>query len=257
MIHLLMLLVTAFTVPAPSTETGFLQRKVTLGNNEYCYQVFVPKRYAPKQEWPVLLFLHGAGERGNDCAMQTGTGLGPALRRQMETFPGLVVLPQCHWGEVWFADMEQQALQALEQTIAEFHGDRSRVYLTGLSMGGYGTFYIASRNPGKFAALVPICGGVVPPRTFPFPPHVIAQVPKDKPYDTIAQKIGKTPVWIFHGSADRTIPVTESRNMVAALRALSGNVKYTEYEGVAHNSWDRAYAEEDLWRWLFAQRLRK
>ncbi|MEK7728184.1 MAG: alpha/beta hydrolase-fold protein, partial [candidate division KSB1 bacterium] len=162
-----------------SPATGFLQRQVTLHNNEYCYQIFVPKNFTPKQKWPVLLFLHGAGERGSDCSAQTEIGLGPLLAQQRDTFPAIVVMPQCRPREVWFGEMEQYALLALEQTLAEFNGDRSRVYLTGLSMGGYGTFYLAARNPNKFAALLPICGGVVPPRTFPFPPHVAAQIPQD------------------------------------------------------------------------------
>ncbi len=258
MIYLILLpLLVALSSSPQSSATGFLKRKVSIDNTEYCYQVFVPQDYSPKKSWPVLLFLHGAGERGSDCSAQTEIGLGPALRRELKNFPGVVVMPQCLPGEFWHGEMEQQALQALEQTLKEFHGDRARVYLTGLSMGGYGTFYFAARHPGKFAALAPICGGVVPPRTFPFPPNVAEQIPKDKPYETIAKLIGKTPVWIFHGSADRTIPVSESRNMSAALRAIGGAVKYTEYEGVEHNSWDRAYAEKELWTWLFAQKLHK
>lgn len=237
--------------------TGFLQRKVTLNRNEYCYQVFLPKNFTPKQKWPVILFLHGAGERGEDCEAQTEVGLGALLQQQRETFPCIVVLPQCRTREVWFGAMEQYALQALEQSLAEFNGDRTRVYLTGLSMGGYGTFYFAARNPNKFAALMPICGGVVPPPRFPFPPKAQEQLPREKPYETIAKQIGKTPVWAFHGDADPTIPASESRSMAAALRALGGNVKYTEYQGVEHNSWDRAYAEKEWLPWMLAQKLVK
>jgi len=253
---MIMFIMMALLSPQSSIATSFLQRKATIAKKEYCYQVFVPKNFTPKQKWPVLLFLHGAGERGGDCSAQTEVGLGPLLQQQRNTFPGIVVLPQCRPREVWLGEMERYALQALEQTVVEFNGDRSRLYLTGLSMGGYGTFYIAARNPNKFAALMPICGGVVPPPTFPFPQHVAQHVPHDKPYETIAKQLGKTPVWIFHGDADRTIPVTESRNMAAALRALGGNVKYTEYAGVGHNSWDRAYAEKDWLPWMLAQRLR-
>lgn len=257
MVYFMLLpLLLAFNPLLQSTPTGFIQRKVVLRENEYCYQVFVPKNFNAKQKWPVLLFLHGAGERGSDCSAQTEVGLGRAIRQQMDTFPFVVVMPQCRWRNVWHGEMEQQALQALEQTLVEFNGDRKRIYLTGLSMGGYGAFYFAANHPQKFAALVTICGGVVPPRTFPFPPEAAAQIPKEKPYETIARKIGKTPAWIFHGSADRTIPVTESRNMAEALRARGNNVKYTEYEGVEHNSWDRAYAEKELFPWLLAQELK-
>lgn len=257
MINFIMLpFIMAFNAQTQSPATGFLQRKVVLNEREYCYQVFIPKNYSAQQKWPMLLFLHGAGERGNDCNAHTLVGLGKIVRQQSATFPFIVVMPQCRRGQVWHGEMEQQALQALEQTVVEFNGDRNRIYLTGLSMGGYGAFYFAANHPEKFAALVAICGGVVPPRTFPFPPQAAAQIPQDQPYETIARKIRKTPVWIFHGSADRTIPVTESRNMAAALRALGGNVKYTEYEGVEHNSWDRAYAEKELFPWLLGQKLK-
>ena len=248
--------IAAIASPHSSPTTGFIQRHVTLAKNEYCYQVFVPKNFSAQKKWPVILFLHGAGERGDDCNAPTEIGLGPVLRKQSASFPSIVVMPQCRSREIWFGEMEQYALQALDQTIVEFNGDRERVYLTGLSMGGYGTYYLAAHHPKKFAALMPICGGVVPPRNFPFPPHVAEQVPRDKPYETIAKKIGKTPVWIFHGEADPTIPVSESRSMAAALRGLGGVVKYTEYAGVEHNSWDRAYAEPEWLNWLLAQRLK-
>jgi predicted peptidase len=153
--------------------------------------------------------------------------------------------------------METQALKALEQSLKEFNGDAQRVYLTGISMGGYGSWHLAARHPQKFAAIAPICGGVVPPPTFPFPQAAAAHVPTEKPYETIAQQIGKTPVWIFHGDADPVIPVEESRQMAAALEKFGGAVKYTEYEGVNHNSWDRAYAEPEFVAWLLSHWLEK
>jgi predicted peptidase len=238
-------------------QTGFLNRAVTLNNTTYRYQVYVPADFSPKKKWPVILFLHGAGERGDDGIVQTQVGLGAAIRRSAERFPCIVVLPQCRDHQVWFGEMETLALQTLEQSIKEFNGDLQQIYLTGLSMGGYGTFYLASRHPQKFAAVAPICGGVVPPPTFPFPPDAAAHIPAEQPYATIAKKIGSTPVWIFHGDADNVIPVTESRQMAEALRALGRNVKYTEYAGVAHNSWDKAYAQPDFMPWLFSHRLEK
>jgi predicted peptidase len=239
---------------ARKIETGFLKRNVTIGTVTYYYQVYVPPDYTPKKKRPVILFLHGAGERGEDGELQTQVGIGPAIRRGTTHFPCIVVFPQCWRGAVWAGEMEKQAL---EQTIKEFNGDRQRVYLTGLSMGGYGTWYFASRYPDKFAAIAPICGGVVPPARFPFPPEAAAQIPTEKPYETIARKIGKTPVWIFHGDADQSIPVSESRQMHEALQALGGTVKYTEYPGVGHNSWDKAYGETEVVSWLLSQRLKK
>jgi predicted peptidase len=146
--------------------------------------------------------------------------------------------------------MEELVFGALEKSIDEFNGDRTRLYLTGLSMGGYGTFYFAAKYSNKFAALVPICGGVVPPREL----RQAGAESFRKRYLEAAQKIGKTPTWIFHGADDYRVPVTESREMLKALQEIGGRVKYTEYEGVGHNSWDRAYAEPDLMPWLLSQR---
>ncbi len=242
---------------AQKVEAGFIKRDIKVAGERYCYQIFVPPHYTPDEKWPVILFLHGAGERGTDCEHQTQIGLGPVMRQELETFPAVVVFPQCRPDSVWIGHMEELALKALDKTIKEFQGDPSRIYLTGLSMGGYGTWYLASRYPKKFAAIAPVCGGIMPPAGRIFPRNAMALIPRDKPYETIAKKIGKTPVWIFHGSADPVILVTESREMNAALKALGGNVKYTEYPGVSHNSWDKAYAEPEFVRWLLSHRLEK
>lgn len=240
---------------AQEMKTGFLKREIKIKSQSYCYQIFVPQKFSAAQKWPVILFLHGAGERGADCEHQTQVGLAPAIRKQIETFPAVVVFPQCRRDSVWIGDMEELALKALDTTVKEFNGDLSRIYLTGISMGGYGTWYLAAHYPQKFAALAPVCGGIIPPPGRLFPRNALALIPKDKPYETIAQKIDKTPVWLFHGDADASVPVSESRKMNAALQALGGNVKYTEYPGVQHNSWDNAYAEPELFSWLLAQRL--
>ena len=161
-------------------------------------------------------------------------------------------------GHEWYGEMELQALAALEQTIREFHGDRRRVYLTGVSMGGAGTWYIA-RRPRKFAALVPVCGEVARRSDDPFPsdppPDIARIIGAPDPYGAMAQAIGKTPVWAFHGSADDVIPVTESRLMVAALQRIGGNVRYTEYPNAGHDVWHLAYGNAELLRWLLKQKL--
>ena len=235
---------------AKKPETGFLDRTVTLAGTVYKYQVFVPDNWTSKKKWPVILFLHGAGERGDDGLVQTEVGIGKALRVDRTRFPAVIVIPQCR-KEIWWAQspMDDLAMKTLDAVTLEFHGDPQRTYLTGLSMGGYGTWHLAGKYPGRFAAIVPICGGILMPQ-------ISREQPPDdtQPYTDAANKIGnKTPVWIFHGGADDTVPVRESQRMAAAMKALGGEVRYTEYPGVGHNSWDNAYAEPDLMTWMLSK----
>jgi predicted peptidase len=233
-------------------ETGFLDRSLTLGNTKYKYQVFVPDNWTPNKKWPVILFLHGVGERGDDGLAQTDIGMGSAIRVDRNRFPAIVVLPQCRKNTWWIdSPMDDVAMAALAQAQKEFQGDPRHVYLTGLSMGGYGTWHLAAKYPGRFAALVPICGGILRPE------EARVHSPQEKkPYADAARKIGgNTPVWIFHGAFDDTVPVTESRRMAEAMKALGGEVRYTEYPGVGHNSWDKAYAEPELFTWLLSKTL--
>jgi len=241
--------------------TGFLDRQTTIDGTSYKYQVFVPKDWmpkdwTPKKIWPVILFLHGAGERGDDGLIQTEVGIGTAIRRYRSRFPAIVVFPQCRNDVSWSGllgpnhGMEDLALKTLEEATKEFHGDPQRTYLTGISMGGYGSFHLAAKYPRKFAAFIPICGGILSPD----PGH--PQTSEDnEPYVNAAQKIGAVPVWIFHGEDDPTIPVTESRRMFAAMKALGSDALFTEYPGVGHDSWLNAYAEPDLMPWLLSKRL--
>jgi predicted peptidase len=152
--------------------------------------------------------------------------------------------------------MQELALKTLKQATSEFHGDPARLYLTGLSMGGYGSWAIARNNPGMFAAIGVICGGVRRPPNVPVPPNVQPEDPGVDPYEAVAEKVGKTPVWVFHGGADPIVPVGESRKMVEAIKAAGGEVRYTEYDGVGHNSWDKAFAEPDFFKWLLDKKNR-
>jgi predicted peptidase len=253
----LVILLTAPAASARKPETGFLNRVVTVQGDTYRYQVYVPADYESHKKWPVILFLHGAGERGDDGLLQTDIGLGHAIREHAANFPFIVVMPQCRKEKAWTqADMQAQALAALDQSFKEFHGDRERVYLTGLSMGGYGTWDLAVRYPKRFAAYIVICGGIRGPERWPeLHSSLIDDHRISDPYAETARRIGKTPVWIFHGADDPTIPVEESRKMADALRAAGGNVQYTEYPGVGHQSWLKAYAEPDLVPWLLKQKL--
>ncbi|HJZ68872.1 MAG TPA: alpha/beta hydrolase-fold protein [Blastocatellia bacterium] len=233
----------------------FQARVTKVGASEYHFRVFTPNGWSRKKKWPVILFLHGAGERGDDNLAQIRVGIGSAITRQQTSFPFVVVLPQCPKGRWWTEpEMQSLALKALDEAAKEFKGDSKRTYLTGLSMGGYGSWVIAASNPKRFAALAVVCGGVRPPPRLNLPDSARPPEPSADPYGAIAAKIGKTPVWVFHGSADPAVPVTESRKMVEALKAIGGNVRYNEYEGVGHNSWDKAYAEPELFPWLLSLR---
>jgi predicted peptidase len=242
--------------PPARIETGFLDRAVTVDGQSYRYQVYVPGQWRSDRRWPVVLFLHGVGERGDDGQFQTDVGLPSAIRRFRARFPAVVVMPQCR-SDAWWSQpaMQAQAMSALEDAIVEWNGDRRRVYLTGLSMGGYGTWAMAAAYPGRFAALVPVCGGIsrrtVPAAAkVPFPGEGTAD-----PFATVAQAVGKTPVWVFHGAKDNAVDPNESRRMVETIKALGGDVRYTEYPDVGHGAWVPAYADPELATWLFAQAL--
>ena len=239
-------------------ETGFLDRKVSVSGTSYRYQVYVPADFRSKKSWPIILFLHGAGERGSDGLRQTDVGIGHAIRLDASRFPFIVVLPQCGKGKIWGeSDMQALALATLDAAIKEFHCDRKHVYLTGISMGGFGTWELAARNPGRFAALVPICSGVQPQKDWPQLRVTLIDDPKiTDPFAEVARRIGKTPVWMFHGDADPSVPVEQSRRMAEVLKAAGADFKYNEYPGVDHNSWDKAYAEPDLVPWLLSKSLR-
>ena len=251
----LLLLLLAAPVSAQRVETGFLDRTVTVAGQSYRYQVYVPADYPTKAGWPVIVFLHGAGERGTDGLLQTTVGLGPAIRREPRRFPAIVVFPQAPPDSQWVGAPAEMALAALRQTLSEFHVEPKRVYLTGLSMGGHGAWYLAYRHPELFAAVAPICGWVQDvPQFRGSVPVVPAESGAAVP--ALARRLAKTPIWIFHGEMDAVVPVTGSREPAGALKALSTDVRYTEYLGLNHNSWDAVYASDEFTQWLFAQKRR-
>jgi len=250
-------------VPLPAyakkQETGFLDRTITIQAVEYRYQVFVPEDWTPRRKWPVILALHGAGERGSDGLLQTDVGIGTAIRSNRSPFEAIVVMPQCAKNLWWLLPpMDELAMKALAEATREFHGDTHRIYLTGLSMGGYGAWHLAQKYHGTFAALVVICGGIRPPaHAQKTTPDLVKVTPPDSPrsYLDAAQRVGKVPVWIFHGADDDIVPVTESQRMNDAMKQNGGEVHYTEYPGVGHPCWNKAYDEPKLFPWLFSKSL--
>lgn len=216
------------------------------------YRLLVPKGYDPKDEkkqYPLVLFLHGAGERGTDNAAQLKWG-GALLAGDVQAKePCFVVAPQCppnkQWvntpwakgsydqGKVPISDELKMALAAVDQVHKEFHVDPDRVYVMGLSMGGFGTWDAIMRDPKQFAAAVPICGGGDPSK---------------------AEAVKGVAVWAFHGGADNVVPPQGSRDMTDAMKKAGGGPKYTEFPGVGHGSWANAWNEPELLDWLFAQK---
>ena len=246
--------VTATELVAQRTETGFLDRSVTIDGHAYRYQVYVPATYASStQRFPVILFLHGAGERGSDGLVQTNVGLAAAIRRDQSRYPAIVVMPQVPTDSLWIGVPAQVAMMALDQTLKDFRTDPDRVYLTGLSMGGNGTWNLAYRYRERWAAIAPVCGFVTPIRQLSASKFIVPPDSGDA-FAALARRIGKLPTWIFHGEVDPAVNVIESRKAAEALRAAGGDVHYTEFLGAGHNVWDETYASPQFQEWLFAQR---
>ena len=222
----------------------FLARSVTIDGVAHKYQVWVPAAYDRARKWPAILFLHGSGERGTDGEKQITVGLGRALRDGKVDAPAIVVFPQCPEGNRWVTS-SNIAIAALDATERDFSIDRHRVALTGMSMGGAGAWVLAARYPKRWSALAPVCGYVHKPPALPD-----AETLTEDTYEAFAKRLPRIPIWIFHGSDDPVVPVTESREMAAALGARAG---YTEFAHTGHNAWDPAYTETHLVSWLIDQ----
>jgi predicted peptidase len=254
-LHLALAMLALFTslagASAQGRETGFLDRSITFQGLTRRYQVYLPLDYTPDRRWPVILFLHGAGERGSDGLRPTATGLAQAIRANRAQFPVLVVFPQvAHPDSFWAGADEAMALAVLDTAVAEFSGDADRLYVTGLSMGGFGTWRIAAEHPDRFAAIVPIAAGLLDPPPAGSPPA------SADPYGDVATRLRHVPAWVFHGERD-SLSVRDARAYVEALRRLGAEVRYTEYAGGGHDAWIEAYADAALWEWLFAQKRRR
>jgi poly(3-hydroxybutyrate) depolymerase len=255
MAHSLALAVAVLALALPAhadhhQDTGFLNRRITVSGISYKYQVYLPEQWSPKRAWPIILFLHGSGERGSDGTDQTQIGLPAAIRSHPDRWPFVVVMPQVpynhrHWTD---PDMMTVAMKALDTEVHEFRGDPQRTYLTGLSLGGYGTWEIAKNYPHRFSAIVPVCGGV-------FWSYSPQRWHEPGLAETYAHAVGRTPIWIFHGADDPVVSPRQSVLMYEALSLAGGNVRFWEYAGWKHNVWDKAYAEPELPRWLLAHRL--
>ena len=235
----------------PPPVTGFLNKQVEGSAGALPYVLYVPRGYDPQQHWPLIVFLHGAGERGNDGLVQSAVGLGAAIRKNPDRFPALVLMPQCPKDRYWDAAVLQGVEQAMAETRRDYAVDEKRIYLTGLSMGGYGTWTWGAEMHETFAALMPICGGGRPEDM-----GRLAGESKDGgflPFEDRVKRLAKLPIFAFHGADDQVVLPERTREMVEKVNAAGGSVRYQEFENTAHNSWDQAYGSEEAIAWLFAQ----
>lgn len=221
---LLLPLAVAADDPQEAREFSFV-RETTLN-----YLIARPDGYEEQESWPLVIFLHGAGERGANLELVKTHGP-PKLVKQGRELPFVLVSPQCPKDDWWDARDLLLLLDEIEKTERI---DPDRIYATGLSMGGYGTWSLAAMAPDRFAAIAPVCGGGIP---------------------YLASKNPKLPVWMFHGTADFVVPFALSEMMADAIRRRGGEPKFTIYEGVGHDSWTEAYNTDELYEWLLSKRL--
>lgn len=213
------------------------------------YRIHIPENPDPNKKYPLILFLHGAGERGNDNTKQLKHGAKQLLDYSIKSNnPAIIIAPQCPKNQQWVntpwsapshtmpaqpSTPMQLTIQLLQDQIKNLPVDPQRIYITGISMGGFATWDLIQRHPSLFAAAIPICGGG----------------------DTAkAGKLTHLPIWAFHGDKDTTVLTSRSRDMITAIKKADGTPTYTEYPGVAHNSWTRTYKNQQVLKWLFSQK---
>lgn len=196
------------------------------------YLIYLPDNFnESKEKFPIVMFLHGSGERGEDVNKVKVNGP-PMLVEKGKKFPFILVSPQCPDNKWWDAD---ELKQLLDYVVKTYRADENRIYVTGLSMGGFGTWDLLTKYPNYFAAAVPVCGGGEPRTT---------------------RLIGKTPVWAFHGAKDDVVPYQRSEEMVNTLNSFGGNAKFTLYPDANHNSWDLTYNNQEVYDWMLSQKLK-
>jgi predicted peptidase len=244
-------------VPARRTEeTGFLSRSLVVASSLYRYQVYVPPIFTRLRTLPVILYLHGADSGGRDGFLPTKGCLGSAVRADPDRWPFLIVFPQIPPNERWMGRHASAAVRILDDAIAEFEADPSRVFITGFSLGASGAWYIAAENPRRFAAVVPVDGRVRLPehvvRPTDISPQTATLLLAPDPIARLADLLRDTPIWVFHGARDQVVPVEDAREIVGALQSLNALVRYSEVPEGEHEC-ATAYGDPRLPKWLLAQ----
>ena len=219
--------------PSPGTQVE--ASLSTSDNATIPYLIYLPKNYdSAEGKLPLMLFLHGRGESHGPLSLVAKWGP-PMLASKGEDLPFIIVSPQCPGDDSWSKPTQQSRLiELLDHIVKNYKVDENRVLLTGLSMGGYGSWRLAADHPDRFAAVVPVCGG-------------------GNPED--AEKLKALPVWVFHGDQDKAVPFSRSVEMVDAIKAAGGEkIRFTSLEHIGHNSWSATYATPELYEWLLQQK---
>lgn len=195
------------------------------------YLLALPEGYEESEaKWPLVVFLHGAGERGDNLDLVKIHGP-PMFAAQGKKLPFILVSPQCPANSWWTYEPVPELIDSIEK---DYRVDPDRIYLTGLSMGGYGTWSFAARQPHRYAAIIPICGGSIP---------------------YMMRSLGHLPIWVFHGDKDTAVPLEESERLVRVLKGIGNDkVKFTVFPDTGHNSWTPAYDMDELFAWMLAQK---
>lgn len=243
--------------PAQSfSQETFVSREIKVAESTYRYRVFIPKNRKAGESLPVMLYLHGSDERGSDNEGQL-SGPAPSIVANPERFNFIIVFPQCPTDRFWDKDMIPVAMNELDQTVSEFGGDPSRLYLAGFSLGGYGVWTSSAMYPQKFAAIVPMSGRLVPrlgERKY-VSSEILKLADSENPFAAFATVLKDMPTWIYHGANDNIVPVSNSRSMAKALQnAGNADVHYTELENTGHVSLNAAFADQNLFDWLSQHR---
>jgi predicted peptidase len=226
----------------PDLDALFEKHTFTKGDEKLNYRMMTPAKVEGKKTYPLVIFLHGAGERGDDNKAQLKHGAAEfAKAATREKHPCFLIAPQCPAKGWWAGSFRGKSmpgsgklvLELIEKVCKEQPIDKKRIYITGLSMGGFGSWALLAEKPDLFAAGIPICGGGD---------------------EKAAEKLAKIPIWVFHGDEDKAVKVDLSRAMVKAIEKAGGKPKYTEYKGVGHDSWTQTYRNAEVIDWLFAQK---
>jgi len=230
---IIVVFVAGLTISCNNFPIGQSQQKALIKGettDHIDYLLFLPSKYYKEEtkKWPLILFLHGIGERGNDIELVKKNGIPKLVEKDID-FSFIVVSPQCPDDQFWSPSILKKLLDDVCQRLRV---DMDRIYLTGLSMGGYGTWYAAIEYPELFAAIAPVCGGGDPDRIC---------------------RLGDMPVWVFHGAKDTTVSPEESVKMVEALKKCNGNVKFTLYPELEHDCWTETYNNPELYQWFLEQ----